>query len=60
MRTSGAANDKPLAYVPIVAAVLIALVLLGGPSSSLQVIDHFLANLFGIVVSAASAVVAAI
>jgi hypothetical protein len=60
MRTSGAANDKPLAYVPIVAAVLIALVLLGGPSSLLQVIDRFLANLFGIVVSAASAVVAAI
>jgi hypothetical protein len=60
MRTSGAANDKPLAYVPIVAAVLIALVLLGGPSSLLQVIDRFLANLFGMVVSAASAVVAAI
>ena len=60
MRTSGAANDGPLAYVPIVAAVLIALVLLGGPSSLLQVIDRFLANLFGMVVSAASAVVAAI
>ena len=60
MRTSGAANDKPLAYVPIVAAVLIAVVLLGGPSSLLQVIDRFLANLFGMVVSAASAVVAAI
>jgi flagellar biosynthesis protein FliQ len=60
MRTSGAANDKPLAYVPIVAAVLIALVLLGGPSSLLQVIDRFLANLFGMVVNAASAVVAAI
>ena len=60
MRTSGAANDKPLAYVPIVAAVLIALVLLGGPSSLLQVIDRFLASLFGIVISAASAVVAAI
>lgn len=60
MRTSGAANDKPLAYVPIVAAVLIAVVLLGGPSSLLQVIDRFLANLFGMVVSAASAVAAAI
>ncbi len=60
MRTSGAANDKPLAYVPIVAAVLIAVVLLGGPSSLLQVIDRFLANLFGMVVSAASAMVAAI
>ena len=60
MRTSGAANDGSLTYIPIVAAVLIALVLLGGPSSLLQVIDRFLANLFGMVVSAASAVVAAI
>ena len=60
MRTSGAANDKPLAYVPIVAAVLIALVLLGGPSSLLQVIDRVLAGLIGMVVSAASAVAAAI
>jgi hypothetical protein len=60
MRTSGAANDRPLTYAPILAAVLIAVVLVGGPSSVLQVIDRFLGSLFGMVVSAASALVAAI
>jgi hypothetical protein len=60
MRTSGAGNDGPLTYIPILAAVLIAVVLLGGPSSLLQVIDRFLAGLFGMLVSAASAVVAAV
>ena len=60
MRTSGAANDGPLTYVPIVAAVLIGLVLLGGPSSFLQFTDRILGNLLEMLLGAASALVAAI
>jgi hypothetical protein len=42
MRTSGAANEGKLTFLPIFAAVLIGVLLLGGPSATLQFLDRFL------------------
>jgi hypothetical protein len=56
MRTSGAANDGPLTYVPVLAAVLIVVLLLGGPSSTVRLLDRFLGQFFETVVSVGRAI----
>jgi hypothetical protein len=58
MRTSGAGHDGFLTFMPILAALIIALALVGGPSSLLRTVDHGLRDLVTLCVSAASALVA--
>jgi hypothetical protein len=58
MRTSGAGHDGFLTFMPIVAALIIVLALVGGPSSLLRTVDHWLRDLVALCVSAASALVA--
>jgi len=55
MRTSGKANDSPLTFVPIIAAVIAILALFGGPSSLLRTINNFAGELFGMLGSAITA-----
>jgi hypothetical protein len=58
MRTSGAGRDGFLTYIPIVAALLIGLALLGGPSTMLRTFDRFLKDVVALVVSAGSGLLA--
>jgi hypothetical protein len=58
MRTSGAGHDGFLTFMPIVAALLIVLALVGGPSSLLRTLDHWLRDFAALCVSAASALAA--
>jgi hypothetical protein len=58
MRTSGAGRDGFLTYIPIVAALLIVLALLGGPSTMLRAFDRFLRDIVELVVSGGSALMA--
>jgi hypothetical protein len=55
MRTSGKANDSPLTFVPIVAAVIAIVALVGGPSSLLRTINNLVGDLVGMLGSAISA-----
>jgi hypothetical protein len=52
MRTSGKANDSPMTFVPIVAALIAILALVGGPSTLLRTINNFIGELFGMLGSA--------
>ena len=58
MRTSGAGRDGFLTFIPIVAALLIVLALVGGPSTMLRTMDHFLRDVVQWAVSAGSALLA--
>jgi hypothetical protein len=55
MRSSGKANDSPLTFVPIIAAVIAIVAIVGGPSSLLRTINNFLGELLGMLGSALTA-----
>jgi hypothetical protein len=55
MRTSGKANDSPLTLVPVIAAVIVIVALIGGPSSVLRTLNNFIGELVGMLGSVLSA-----
>ena len=60
MRTSCAANDWLLTFVPIFAAVLIVTLLFGEPTSLLRWLNDLLGSLVGGLVSIVQAIAASI
>lgn len=56
MRTSGATNEGAMTVVPIAVAVLIVVVLLGGPTEALKVIETALQTAVAWVWDASAAV----
>jgi hypothetical protein len=58
MRTSGAANDWLLTFVPVFAAVLVVTLLFGEPISLLRWLNDLLGSLFGALVSIVQAIAA--